>query len=124
MHSPNPELNPQVLAELHAQLEASRARLTALIAARRRTEGVGDTPDEDPSVDWSGDSADESVDLQTWDDTQQELIDLRQQFAAVERALAKFDNGTYGMGERSGQPIPLARLRLVPEARDIVAYEQ
>jgi RNA polymerase-binding transcription factor DksA len=35
----------------------------------------------------------------------------------VDRALAKFDAGTYGVCERCGQPIPLARLRRVPAAR-------
>jgi DnaK suppressor protein len=123
MHSPNPELTPQILAELRAQLERARDRLTAQIAAGRRAEGAGDTPEQDPDFDIRGDEGDQSVDLQAWDDTQQGLLDRQAQLAAVDRALAKFDAGTYGMGERSGRPIPLARLRLVPEARDDVADE-
>lgn len=123
-HSPNPELTPEVLAELRAQLEQSRSRLTAEIASRRRAEGAGDTEEQDPNLDVRGDQGDQSVDLQIWDDTQQGLLDLRAQLAKVERALGKMGAGTYGIGERSGRPIPLARLRLIPEARDDVADEE
>jgi DnaK suppressor protein len=35
----------------------------------------------------------------------------------VERALAKFDSGTYGLSELSGSPIELRRLRAIPWAR-------
>ena len=40
--------------------------------------------------------------------------------AEVERALAKLDAGTYGIGERSGRPIRYERLLAVPWARDDV----
>jgi DnaK suppressor protein len=36
--------------------------------------------------------------------------------AAVERALEKLREGTYGISDRSGEPIPQARLEAVPEA--------
>ena len=36
--------------------------------------------------------------------------------AAVERALQKLDEGSYGYSEASGEPIPLARLQATPEA--------
>jgi DnaK suppressor protein len=35
----------------------------------------------------------------------------------IDRALAKFDAGTYGVSELSGRPIPIERLRAVPWAR-------
>jgi DnaK suppressor protein len=38
--------------------------------------------------------------------------------AEVEHALAKMDSGTYGLSETSGRPIPLARLRAIPWARN------
>ena len=123
-HSPNPELTPEVLAQLRAQLEQSRSRLRTEIASKRHAEGAGDTAEEDPDLDIRGDQGDQSVDLQTWDDTQQELLDMQAQLAKVERALSKIDAGTYGIGERSGRPIPLARLRRIPEARDDVANEE
>lgn len=40
----------------------------------------------------------------------------RDELAAVERALAAIDNGTYGVSELSGKPIGIARLRAVPRA--------
>lgn len=121
LHSPNPELTPPVLAQLRAQLEQARDRLAGEVASKRRAEGAGDTPEDDPNAELRGDEGDESVELQAWDDTQQELLDLQTQLDEVEHALAKFDSGTYGIGERSGRPIPLARLRVIPEARDDVA---
>jgi DnaK suppressor protein len=35
---------------------------------------------------------------------------------AIERALAKIDEGTYGLSDLSGDPIPKARLEAMPEA--------
>jgi len=34
----------------------------------------------------------------------------------IERALAKIDEGTYGLSDLSGDPIPKARLEAIPEA--------
>ncbi len=41
----------------------------------------------------------------------------RELLAEVERALAKFDGGTYGVSEATGAPIPYERLAAVPWAR-------
>jgi DnaK suppressor protein len=45
--------------------------------------------------------------------------DLRR-LAQVERALAKIDDGTYGLSDVSGRPIPKERLEVMPEATDSV----
>jgi DnaK suppressor protein len=45
--------------------------------------------------------------------------DLRR-LAQVERALAKIDDGTYGLSDVSGQPIAQERLEAMPEATDAV----
>lgn len=42
----------------------------------------------------------------------------------VERALKKIDDGTYGVSDLSGQPIPRERLEVVPEAVLTVSEEQ
>jgi len=112
-----------VLAELRTRLEETGRRLAGEIASRQQEEGVGDTPGDDPETDFRGDEGDQSVDLQEWDDSQQVVLDLQAQLAVVQQALAKLDAGTYGIGERSGRPIPLARLRVVPWARDTVEEE-
>ena len=67
---------------------------------------------------------DANVDLRTVDDTQPLLLELDAPPAEGEHTLAKFDAGTYGICERCGRPIPLARLRVLPEARYDVGYEE
>ena len=42
---------------------------------------------------------------------------IKDQLAAVERALHKFEEGTYGLCEGCGQPIDPARLEALPHAR-------
>jgi len=42
---------------------------------------------------------------------------MRDDLVEVEHALAKFEKGTYGLCDNCGQPIDLARLEALPEAR-------
>ena len=42
----------------------------------------------------------------------------------IDRALARFDAGTYGISELSGEPIGFARLSAVPWARFTVAEQE
>jgi DnaK suppressor protein len=44
--------------------------------------------------------------------------------AAIDRALQKIADGSYGYSELSGDPIPVARLEAVPEAVLTVAEEE
>ena len=44
--------------------------------------------------------------------------------ARVDRALQKIVDGTYGLSDISGQPIPRERLEAVPEAIDTLSEEQ
>lgn len=113
----NPELTPAIVSELRTHLEQARAELRAEITRRRSVEGVGDQPESDPNTEPRGDMADQSVDLQTWDTNRQEDVDLTARLGEVEHALTKFDDGSYGICERCGLPIPVARLRIIPEAR-------
>jgi DnaK suppressor protein len=119
----NPELTPAILDELKQQLEQKRRRLNAAISREQQREGSDDTEYEDPAEDVPGDSGDSSVDLQAWDDGHQTLVDLQADLGEVENALAKFDQGTYGLCEVCGRPIPLARLRVLPEARYDVEHQ-
>lgn len=58
---------------------------------------------------------------------EEELLDLADQestlLSEIKRALSKMDDGTYGLSEKSGLPIPLERLRAVPWARVIAGEE-
>src|SRR5262249_34643953 len=88
--SQHPELTPQIRAEIQAQLEQRSRRLQGELATRRRAEGVDDTPDQDPSADLRGDMGDESVELEAWDTSRQEELDIEAQLGEVEHALEKF----------------------------------
>jgi RNA polymerase-binding transcription factor DksA len=51
----------------------------------------------------------------------QSMIDrLEQELAAVERAMKRIEDGTYGLSIESGDPIPDARLEAVPHAERTV----
>ncbi|HEX3271916.1 MAG TPA: TraR/DksA family transcriptional regulator [Ktedonobacterales bacterium] len=122
--SENSELTPAVLEELHTALHARQADLQRQIADLRQSQqGTVDQP-EDATYNDPSDSGDASVDLQDREDTSDTLGALQGQLDEVEHALAKFAVGTYGVCERCGRPIPLARLRVLPEARYDVEYEE
>src|SRR5215469_2150256 len=112
----NPELTPPILEELKAALLRRQAELRQQIADLQGNENIAD--------DIPGDEGDSSVDLQGADDSEQIVLGLQAQLADVDHAFAKFDTGTYGICERCGRPIPLARLRILPEARYDAAYEE
>lgn len=44
------------------------------------------------------------------------VANARQILTRIERALAKMDEGTYGLSDKSGKPIPAERLDAVPYA--------
>ncbi len=122
-HSMASALSEAELAELRAALEQRRAQLRGQIAGLRGAEGATGSELADPTADVRGDQADQSVDLEAWDTERQEELDQRTQLAEVEHALTKFAVGTYGACEECGQPIPLARLRIIPEARYDAAHQ-
>ena len=49
--------------------------------------------------------------------------DLRNELAAVERAEARLQAGTYGLSVESGKPIPDARLEALPTAERTIEEE-
>ena len=46
---------------------------------------------------------------------------LLEQIMEIENALKKFDNDTYGLCERCGQPIAIERLEVIPQAKLCIA---
>jgi DnaK suppressor protein len=80
------------------------------------------------------DRAPKSVEAEELEDDAQELaqgeIDdavhlvEEQRLRAIDRALAKIDEGTYGLSELSGDPIPKARLEAIPEALLTIEEEE
>lgn len=119
----HPEITPAIEEELRAKLEARRVELQATIASLRADENTTGTPLADPNLDAPGDEGDASMDLQEWDENHQEELDLNTQLDEVIHALNKFTLDTYGLCETCGEPIPLARLRAIPEARYDIAHQ-
>lgn len=100
-----------------AQLAEAREALL-----RKRDELIGIVADlhEPPPVGEPGDFGD-IAQTETAVDERTELASReRTLLTDVERALAKLDNGTYGLSESSGKPIPYERLKALPWARNDV----
>jgi DnaK suppressor protein len=89
-------------------LAAERERLERLLGRRRHQDTAEEADDEDP-----GNLASELYQ----DELDQGLAqDLREELAAVERAEARLEAGTYGLSIESGKPIPDGRLEALPTA--------
>ena len=50
--------------------------------------------------------------------------ELRNELAALERAEARLQSGTFGLSVESGQPIPDARLEVLPTAERTIEEEE
>ena len=114
-HAPPPAgvLTPAQREELRKILEAKRDQL---LHALREHEDSEEERDDD-ALDREGDAADraesaiEDHDRISMADHNLELLE------EVDHALSRLDDGTYGLSEASGRPIPFERLRAVPWAR-------
>ena len=97
------------------RLKAQRDSIESRIATNKR--GVQETVRDESGV---GDSGDES-NLLSERDVEIDETDLdRKELAQVKRALERIKQGTYGLSEVSGKPIPIERLEAVPFATTLV----
>jgi DnaK suppressor protein len=97
-------------------LEAERARIERALAAHGHQDDGEESDDEDPgnlATDLYQDEFDEGL-----------RDDLQAQLAAVERAEARLEAGTYGLSVESGEPIPDERLEIHPTAELTVEEER
>ena len=99
--------------EARKRLTSERAEVARLLAD---AESAGAADRETEDEDATGDYADAAQPLaaEGMDDALAE--GFRDRLAAIDRALARLDDGTYGVSVRSGQPIPDARLEADPAA--------
>ena len=106
-----PALDAARVAALRARLEAERERLRGIL------QGLdAEVRDAEPASDEPEDFGEMGRDL-TQEDTARALVaDQERLLAQVERALQRMDEGTYGLSEVSGRPIPLERLEALPWA--------
>ncbi len=117
------ELTPGIRAELRDHLERKQRRLRGQIASGRSMERANDTPQTDLSTEPEGDRVDVSADREAWDSEHQTRFDQEASLAEVEHALGKFATDAFGTCEKCGRPIPVARLRALPEARYDMAHQ-
>jgi DnaK suppressor protein len=103
------------LDEARQRLLAERERLEALLSDQ--ADAVADQQDFDASA------SDLAKDILDRELSQSELARARRELAEVNAALERVEDGTYGVSDVSGKPIPDERLRAVPYARRL-AQEQ
>jgi DnaK suppressor protein len=106
--------------------EQARARLTA---ERGEVESLLRETEEEArqnrdAEDEPGDIGDPAQTLTASDMADAVSARLRDRLAAIGRALARLDDGTYGRSVRSGQPIPEERLDADPAAEVTIEEAQ
>jgi RNA polymerase-binding transcription factor len=92
-------------------LRAERAELQRLLTGTEQAE-----QEERPDLDEVGDSVDPAQALTAQGNDEAIAGSLRDRLDAIDRALRRIDDGTYGRSVRSGVPIPEARLEADPAA--------
>jgi len=97
------------------RLEEIRFEMTKLVkeASEEVKEKTGSSAQSQHQADGGTDDYDRALSLELTDN---EIKTLRQ----IDRALEKIEEGTYGVCEGCGQPIPLMRLRALLTARSCV----
>ena len=105
-------------------LEQQRKRLVAMrneLVRRATAEATGRRA---AKSDEARESEDDAQDMaQNEIDINLDVVEDRR-LRAIERALEKVDEGTYGMSDASGDPIPKARLEAMPEALLTIQEEE
>jgi DnaK suppressor protein len=94
-----------------AQLNEEKRQLQGLLS-----ETTSDAQDERSTSGDQGDWSDPQVSLNLEEVDDAVTEGLSERLAAVERALARLDAGTYGRSTKSGEVIPEARLKADPAA--------
>jgi DnaK suppressor protein len=95
-----------------ALLRAERAEVAELLQEAGRTEET----ERESTEDIPGDFEDAGELLTEVDEDEAVAGDLRDRLAAIDRALARLEAGTYGRSVLSGKPIPDERLEADPAA--------
>ena len=80
---------------------------------------AGELADTDPN-----DPADEASNLFDRDRDRAAIENADRILGKIARALQKMDDGTYGLSDIDGTPIPLERLQALPYALSTVAQEE
>jgi DnaK suppressor protein len=98
---------------LRARLESERKRLIEEMEQLKSTMRPADERREGSPFGKREEEATESYELERRLTLEKSI---REQLAAVEHAIQKFDDGTYGLCDSCGKPIPPERLEALPQA--------
>jgi DnaK suppressor protein len=113
------DLSQEFIARQRTRLEALRRQL---LGGEEST-----TADDRAAEEEHGEEAREFEDTaqsMAQNEINQSLHDVNdQRVSDIERALRKIDEGTYGLSDESGEPIPQGRLEVMPEAILTVAEQ-
>jgi DnaK suppressor protein len=104
-----PERARELLAEERRRIESA---LKSLMRA-----DVGELADQDEPADQASDLYADELDEGLSEE-------LREALAAIERAEARLEQGTYGTSIESGEPIPDGRLEAIPAAERTVEEQE
>jgi DnaK suppressor protein len=106
------EREPPIDADLaHRLLQRERERIESSLAAKAVIR-KGEVEEIETATEAAEDA--EMIEEEQVDDALAET--LREEMAAVERALRRLEEGTYGYSIESGEPIPAGRLEAIPWA--------
>jgi RNA polymerase-binding protein DksA len=108
-------LTSEQLNHFRSLLERERAEIQSRLAARSRE--LEETLPREEDIREEGDEAKIVTDLEPV--LAESELD-RDTLEKIERALRRIEEGTYGVSEVSGKPIPLERLEAVPWATTLV----
>ena len=109
-------LRSEDIRRFEQRLKGERDAIESRIAANRR--GVQETVREESGV---GDTEDEADLLYEREAEIDENARDRGELARINRALERIEQGTYGISEVSGKPIPIERLEALPYATTLVS---
>jgi RNA polymerase-binding transcription factor len=117
----NNELDQEFIARQKQRLQDLKAELERVRDGLQEDERFRAVEEEDFSQHDSGDMS-QSLFTREVDATVEHQVERRLQY--VDRALQKIEEGTYGLSDESGEPIPRGRLEAAPEAIRTVEEEQ
>ena len=117
----NRELDREFIEEQRKRLEELRAELVRMVEGLEEDQRFRAEEEEDFTEHDSGDMS-QSLFTREMDATVEQTIEKR--LRNVERALQKIEEGTYGICDDTGEPIPRGRLEAMPEAIYTVEAQQ
>jgi RNA polymerase-binding transcription factor DksA len=106
------------IAHFQARLREEKGLAEETITAVRSSEGADPTIGQSAELSDSDENhpADAGTDLFLREEDLALIQNARDILTRIERAFEKIEDGTYGLSDRSGEPIPVERLEAIPYA--------